>query len=139
MRTQKRKNKTQKQTQTSKKQLITDKSFIALQAFMINDLGLYGDELLVYAKIFGLCKYVGVCYALTVIEELSKWLNKSTDETINIISSLYNKNLIGIIGDNNNYTFNVNLSKIPKNELYAFNNVSGFNEFCQPKYPNSNY
>ena len=139
MRTQKRKNKTQKQTQTSKKQLITDKSFIALQAFMINDLCLYGDELLVYAKIFGLCKYVGICYSSTVIEELSKWLNKSIYETIDIIDYLCHKGLIDILGDSGNYTFSVNLSKIPKNELDAFNNVRGFNEFCQPKYPNSNY
>lgn len=120
MRTQKRKNKTQRQT--SKKQLLTDKSFIALQAFMINDLGLYGDELLVYAKIFGLCKYVGVCYALTVIEELSKWLNKNIDETISIIESICDKRLIDILGDSGNYTFGVNLSKIPKDELDAFNN-----------------
>ena len=117
--------KTQKKNkkQQAKKQVLNNKSFIALQAFMINDLGLYGDELLVYAKIFGLCKYVGVCYALTVIEELSKWLNKSTDETINIISSLRNKNLIGVIGDNNNYTFDVNLSKLPQSEFNEFQNV----------------
>ena len=115
-----RKNKTQRQT--SKNQLLNDKSFIALQAFMINDLGLYGDELLVYAKIFGLCKYVGVCYALTVIEELSKWLNKNIDETISIIESICDKRLIDILGDSGNYTFGVNLSKIPKDELDAFNN-----------------
>lgn len=116
--------KTQKKKQkaTSKKQLLTDKSFIALQAFMINDLGLYGDELLVYAKIYGLCKYVGVCYPLTVIEELSKWLNKSIDETTNIIALLSDKELIGILGDKD-YTFCVNLSKLPQNELNDFNNV----------------
>lgn len=112
-----------KQKATSKKQLLTDKSFIALQAFMINDLGLYGDELLVYAKIYGLCKYVGVCYPLTAIEELSKWLNKSIDETIKVIETLYHKSLIKILGDDDNCTFNVNLSKLPQNELNEFNNV----------------
>ena len=115
--------KKQKKKEKSNNQLIGNKSFIALQAFMINDLGLYGDELIVYAKIYGLCKYVGVCYPLTAIEELSKWLNKSIDETIKVIETLYDKSLIKILGDDDNCYFNVNLSKLPQNELNEFNNV----------------
>lgn len=124
--------KKQKKKEKSNNQLIGNKSFIALQAFMINDLGLYGDELLVYAKIYGLCKYVGVCYPLTVIEELSKWLNKSMDETVDIIGLLFDKNLIDILGDKDNYTFGVNLSKLPQNELNEFYKVRtyGNNDNC---------
>ena len=115
--------KKQKKKEKSNNQLIGNKSFIALQAFMINDLGLYGDELIVYAKIYGLCKYVGVCYPLTVVEELSKWLNKSTDETIKVIETLYHKSLIKILCYDDSCHFNVNLSKLPQNELNEFNNV----------------
>lgn len=86
--------------------MITDRNYLSIQGFMIRDLHLKGNELLVYALLYGFCqdgenKFNG---SLSYIAE---WISASKQTVINTLKSLEEKNLIIKHQDiQNNITFN---------------------------------
>lgn len=73
--------------------MIKDENYISIQGFMVTRLGLKGNELLVYAIIFGFsqdgaCKYTGG------IKYLIDWTNASKQTVITAIKNLVDKDLI---------------------------------------------
>lgn len=86
--------------------MITDRNYLSIQGFMVRDLHLKGNELLVYALLYGFCqdgenKFNG---SLSYIAE---WISASKQTVINTLKSLEEKNLIKKYQDiQNNITFN---------------------------------
>lgn len=73
--------------------MITEHNYINIQGFMIKDLHLKGNELLVYALIYGFCQD-GESKFDGSINYISEWLSSSRPTVINTLKSLEDKNLI---------------------------------------------
>ena len=72
---------------------ITDKNYIVIQSFMVSELGLKGNELLIYAIIFGFSQTTGQAFhgSLTYLES---WTNSTRPTVISSLKSLVEKGLI---------------------------------------------
>ena len=72
---------------------ITDKNYIVIQSFMVSELGLKGNELLIYAIIFGFSQTTGQAFhgSLTYLES---WTNSTRPTVISSLKSLVKKGLI---------------------------------------------
>jgi uncharacterized phage protein (TIGR02220 family) len=72
---------------------ITDKNYIVIQSFMVSELGLKGNELLIYAIIFGFSQTTGQAFhgSLTYLEN---WTNSTRHTVISSLKSLVEKGLI---------------------------------------------
>lgn len=72
---------------------VTDKNYIVIQSFMVSDLGLKGNELLIYAIIFGFSQTTGQAFhgSLTYLES---WTNSTRPTVISSLKSLVEKGLI---------------------------------------------
>lgn len=72
---------------------ITDKNYIVIQSFMVSELGLKGNELLIYAIIFGFSQTTGQAFhgSLTYLE---RWTNITRHTVISSLKSLVEKGLI---------------------------------------------
>ena len=72
---------------------ITDKNYIVIQSFMVSELGLKGNELLIYAIIFGFSQTTGQAFhgSLTYLEN---WTNSTRPTVISSLKSLVEKGLI---------------------------------------------
>ena len=68
-------------------------SYVTLQSWMVKELDLHGDELLVYAIIYGFSQDGTSVYAGTT-RYISWWLGKSKETILKILRSLRSKNLI---------------------------------------------
>ena len=72
---------------------IINNNYITIQGWMINDLSLKGNELLVYALLYGFCQD-GESKFEGSISYISEWISSSKPTVINILKSLEEKNLI---------------------------------------------
>ena len=84
--------------------MIKDENFIQISAWMVNQLNLKGNELLIYGLIYGFSKD-GNSFFRGSINYISSWLNISERSTIDNLKSLINKKLITkkvIKGNGNN-------------------------------------
>ena len=72
---------------------VTDKNYIVIQSFMVSELGLKGNELLIYAIIFGFSQTTGQTFhgSLTYLES---WTNSTRPTVISSLKSLVEKGLI---------------------------------------------
>ena len=72
---------------------VTDKNYIVIQSFMVSELGLKGNELLIYAIIFGFSQTTGQAFhgSLTYLES---WTNSTRPTVISSLKSLVEKGLI---------------------------------------------
>lgn len=72
---------------------VTDKNYIVIQSFMVSELGLKGNELLIYAIIFGFSQTAGQAFygSLTYLES---WTNSTRPTVISSLKSLVEKGLI---------------------------------------------
>lgn len=72
---------------------VTDKNYIVIQSFMVSDLKLKGNELLIYAIIFGFSQTTGQAFhgSLTYLES---WTNSTRHTVISSLKSLVEKGLI---------------------------------------------
>lgn len=72
---------------------ITDKNYIVIQSFMVSDLGLKGNELLIYAIIFGFSQTTGQAFhgSLSYIES---WTNSTRPTVVACLKSLVEKGLL---------------------------------------------
>ena len=72
---------------------VTDKNYIVIQSFMVSELGLKGNELLIYAIIFGFSQTTGQAFhgSLTYLEN---WTNSTRPTVISSLKSLVEKGLI---------------------------------------------
>ena len=72
---------------------VTDKNYIVIQSFMVSELGLKGNELLIYAIIFGFSQTTGQAFhgSLTYLES---WTNSTRPTVIASLKSLVEKGLI---------------------------------------------
>ena len=78
---------------SNKENRLPENSYICIQSFMVNDLDLSGNELLVYGLIYGFCQDKNSEFrgSLTYIE---KWLNASRKTVTNVLKRLREKDLI---------------------------------------------
>lgn len=72
---------------------VTDKNYIVIQSFMVSELGLKGNELLIYAIIFGFLQTTGQAFhgSLTYLES---WTNSTRPTVISSLKSLVEKGLV---------------------------------------------
>ena len=75
------------------KRTVDDGSFISLQAFMVNDLHLSGNELIVYAVIYGFSQD-GMSWFTGSRSYLATWCQTSEKSVTNNLHKLLNKKLI---------------------------------------------
>lgn len=73
--------------------MVKEKSFITIQAFMVNDLHLKGNELLIYAVIHGFSQD-GESEFTGSLQYLADWCNTSKQTIITALQSLCEKQLI---------------------------------------------
>lgn len=72
---------------------ITDKNYIVIQSFMVSELGLKGNELLIYAIIFGFSQTTGQAFHGS-LSYLESWTNATRHTVISSLKSLVEKRLI---------------------------------------------
>ena len=99
----------------NKENRLPENSYICIQAFMVNDLKLSGNELIVYGLIYGFCMDKQTEFSGS-IPYIQKWLNCGSNKTVhNIINKLIDKNLIiktsttNNPNDSNHYTINFDM------------------------------
>ena len=74
--------------------MINNQNYIVIQGFMINELGLKGNNLLVYAIIYGFSQTKGQKYT-GGLKYLMEWINTNSKQTvINCLNNLIERNLI---------------------------------------------
>lgn len=79
--------------QREEKMSIKNENYIVIQGFMVNELNLKGNELLVYAIIYGFAQIEGQKFKGS-LSYLSSWLNSSKQTVINTLKSLLDKKMI---------------------------------------------
>lgn len=72
---------------------MNNENYIVIQGFMVNELGLKGNELLAYAIIYGFSQVKGQKFTGS-LSYLEKWLNTSRQTVVNTLKSLIEKGLI---------------------------------------------
>ena len=80
-------------TDGQEKSVINDTSYISIQAFMVNDLHLSGNELIVYAVIFGF-SHDGASWYSGSRKYLAAWCQTSEKSVTNNLKKLLEKGLI---------------------------------------------
>lgn len=72
---------------------VTDKNYIVIQSFMVSELGLKGNELLIYAIIFGFSQTTGQAFhgSLTYLES---WTNATRPTVVACLKSLVERGLL---------------------------------------------
>ena len=101
---------------------ITDKNYIVIQSFMVSDLGLKGNELLIYAIIFGFSQTSGQAFhgSLTYLES---WTNSTRHTVIACLKSLVERGLL----EKEEQTIN----GVKRCNYYVLNNLTGGKEAPQ--------
>ena len=83
---------------------IKDGSYINIQSFMVTELELKGNELLVYAIIYGFSQTNGT-YFTGSAQYLADWTNSTRQGIMKNLKSLIDKGLIEKIGENNQINY----------------------------------
>lgn len=73
--------------------MIKNESYIVIQGFMINELKLKGNDLIVYAIIYGFSQLKGQKFNGS-LQYLAKWTNSSKQGVLKNLKSLLNQKLI---------------------------------------------
>ena len=73
--------------------MIREGNFIVIQSFMVTELGLKGNELLIYAIIYGFSQDEGQRFTGS-IQYLAEWTNMTKRSVLNILQSLVDKGLL---------------------------------------------
>lgn len=73
--------------------MIKNENFITIQGFMVNELGLKGNELLIYALIYGFSQD-GANKFTGSLQYMADWCNISKNGVVNALKSLVKKGLI---------------------------------------------
>lgn len=73
--------------------MIKNENFVVILGFMINDLHLKGNELLIYAIIYGFCQEEGQEFTGS-LKYLSQWTGASKSTIMSTLKSLVDKGLI---------------------------------------------
>ena len=73
--------------------MINPENYINIQGWMVSELGLKGNELLVYAIIFGFCQD-NESHFTGSLQYLADWTNSTKQGVMKNLKSLLNKNLI---------------------------------------------
>ena len=73
--------------------MITDKNFISIQAFMVKELQLKGNELLVYALVYGFCQD-GKSEFTGSLEYVTEWIGVTRTNASLILKRLVEKGLL---------------------------------------------
>jgi len=72
---------------------IKNENFITIQGWMVNELGLKGNALLIYAIIFGFSQVEGHCFNGS-LQYLADWTNSTKQGVLKAIKQLLDKGLI---------------------------------------------
>lgn len=72
---------------------LKDRNYISIQAFMVKDLGLKGNELITYALIYGFSQD-GENYFRGSLAYIAEWLNCSKNTAHNVVKSLVDKGFL---------------------------------------------
>ena len=72
---------------------VADKNYIVIQSFMVSELGLKGNELMIYAIIFGFSQTTGQAFHGS-LSYLESWTNSTRHTVISSLKSLVEKGLI---------------------------------------------
>lgn len=73
--------------------MVKDENFINIQGWMVNKLGLMGNELICYALIYGFCQD-GKSVFSGGLKYVARWLNISERSAIDVLKRLSEKGLI---------------------------------------------
>ena len=73
--------------------MVKENSFITIQAFMVNELNLKGNELLIYAIIHGFSQD-GESMFMGTSKYLQEWMNVSQPTVLSTLAKLVKKKLI---------------------------------------------
>lgn len=73
--------------------MVKNENFIVIQGFMINELNLKGNELIIYAVIYGFSQTTGQQFTGS-LQYLMNWTNSTKRNVINNLQSLMKKGLI---------------------------------------------
>ena len=77
----------------SNERLVKNESYINIQGFMVNELGLKGNELLIYAIIYGFSQDENSNFTGS-LKYLMEWTNASKPTVIDTLEKLVAKSLI---------------------------------------------
>ena len=77
---------------------VKDGNYLVIQSFMIKELGLKGNELLIYAIIYGFSQAEGTTFNGS-LQYLADWTNSSRQTVISILKTLKEKGLIERVGE----------------------------------------
>lgn len=83
---------------------VKDGSYITIQSFMVTELGLKGNELLVYAIIYGFSQAEGTAFTGS-LQYLADWTNSTKQGIVKNLKSLIEKGLIEKVGENNQINY----------------------------------
>ena len=83
---------------------ITAANYLELKGWMITDLRLKGNDLLVYACIYGFSQAKGQCY-YSSLEHLQDWTCSTRQGVTNSLNSLVDKGYLVQIKNTNKYNF----------------------------------
>ena len=72
---------------------VNSKNYVVVQGWMVTDLKLSGNELLIYAIIYGFSQSETECYC-GGIQYLTEWVNATSRTVINALNSLIKKELV---------------------------------------------
>lgn len=72
---------------------VKNENFVVIQGFMVKDLQLKGNELMIYAIIYGFSQLDGHCFNGS-LQYLMDWTNLSKQGVLNCLNSLIDKDLI---------------------------------------------
>ena len=75
------------------KNKITNENYIVIQGWMVNELNLKGNELIIYAIIYGFSQLENQKFTGS-LQYLADWTNSTKQGVINSLKSLIEKNLI---------------------------------------------
>lgn len=105
---------------------VTDNNFIVIQGWMITQLGLKGNELIVYAAIYGFSQATGQVYSGSQ-QYLADWANSTKRNVIKVLNTLIEK---GYIQKTEKYVNNVKFCDyraVTPEDIKNTNDTSGDN------------
>lgn len=120
--------------------MIKNENYIVIQGFMTNDLNLKGNELIIYAIIYGFSQTPGQKYNGS-LQYLMKWTNSSKQGVLKNLKSLLDK---GFIEKEEKYINNIKYCEYSSKSLIEVVNKvdhqsTKFNEGGQQSLPNNIY
>lgn len=99
---------------------VKDGSYINIQPFMVRDLELKGNELLIYAIIYGFSQD-GESYFTGSIQYLADWTNSTRQGVIKVLKNLTEKGLLKKFETGKQtYAYQASKKSLPVNKVYHY-------------------